>query len=516
MENFISKSNEVHNYKYNYSNVIYNNNHTKVIIICPIHGEFSVTPAHHVHSKTGCSKCSGKYQYTTQEYIEKAKSIHNNVYDYSKTKYVKSHSKIEVNCLVHGPFILKAYAHLNGNGCRQCSYGGNSGKTYDEFLQRANEIWNGKYQYEKSSFKNFKTPMNMICSIHGTFSLDPTAHVAKKPRGCQACARLVYPNEKKSTEKFVQESKSIHGDLYNYDETIYENSGKEVKIVCKIHGSFMQKPSKHLAGHKCPECQNRVKMTKSKFLESASSLHGDKFDYSNIDFQNSRKEIEIVCKIHGRFMQTPYQHINTKFACPECSVYNKKMNTERFINECKSVHGDKYDYSNVVYTCRKQHVLIHCKEHGPFLQIASVHKNGSQCPKCINHGVSEPAFEWLEFQSIHESIQHQRNSSTGEYTIPGTKYKVDGICFETNTVYEFNGDFWHGNPKIFNPHKINPITKSSFGHLHEKTKRKKEILQKMGYFVVDIWESDWKKSIKSLRKIQKLWRSKHSEISSIC
>jgi hypothetical protein len=83
-------------------------------------------------------------------------------------------------------------------------------------------------------------------------------------------------------------------------------------------------------------------------------------------------------------------------------------------------------------------------------------------------------------------------SFEGEFTIPGSMYKADGYCEKTNTVYEFHGDYWHGNPKIFNPNEINKSVGKTFGELHENTLRKKEYILSLGFNYIEIWESDFK------------------------
>ena len=102
-DEFIVKSNIANNFKYDYEKTIYTNNSTKVIITCPIHGDFLQTPSHHLNG-TGCQKCSGKTKLTTEEFIEKANKIHNNKYDYSQVKYVNSRTKVCITCPQHNQF----------------------------------------------------------------------------------------------------------------------------------------------------------------------------------------------------------------------------------------------------------------------------------------------------------------------------------------------------------------------------------------------------------------------------
>ena len=119
LEMFIDKANKIHNFKYDYSKVIYTNNSTKVCIICPEHGEFWQKPGNHLRGQ-GCPKCANEYSPTTDEWIEKAKQIHKNKYDYSKTKYVNSHTKVCIICPKHGEFWQWPNEHLSNHGCPKC------------------------------------------------------------------------------------------------------------------------------------------------------------------------------------------------------------------------------------------------------------------------------------------------------------------------------------------------------------------------------------------------------------
>lgn len=123
-EIFINKANCIHNYKYDYSLIDYINCNTIVVIICPIHGAFKVSPAKHINSKQGCLECKKALKFlTTEKFIIKSNSIHNNKYDYSKTKYTGYRNKVIIICRFHGEFQQTASDHLQGRGCQECGKG---------------------------------------------------------------------------------------------------------------------------------------------------------------------------------------------------------------------------------------------------------------------------------------------------------------------------------------------------------------------------------------------------------
>lgn len=123
-EEWVNQAEIVNNFFYTYNNAEYVNKNTKIIVTCPIHGDFKIIPYDHLNGH-GCSKCVGKYHYSTKEWIKKAKEKHGDIYDYSKTLYINSKSKVCVGCKKHGYFWVNASHHLQGVGCNMC---GNASK----------------------------------------------------------------------------------------------------------------------------------------------------------------------------------------------------------------------------------------------------------------------------------------------------------------------------------------------------------------------------------------------------
>lgn len=119
-EQFIKKSNIIHNFKYCYDKVIYKNNYTKVEIICIEHGSWYQIPNSHLQGN-GCPKCAGKIRLTQEEFIDRAKIIHNNKYNYNLVNYINAKIKVKIICIKHGVFAQTPDAHLQGFGCRKCS-----------------------------------------------------------------------------------------------------------------------------------------------------------------------------------------------------------------------------------------------------------------------------------------------------------------------------------------------------------------------------------------------------------
>ena len=120
LESFLERAEKIHNNKYDYSKVEYVNAKTKVCIICPKHGEFWQTPDNHLKGK-GCAYCANVKKITTEEFIERAREVHGDKYDYSSSVYVNNKTKIKIICPIHGEFELTPNAHLQGRGCKKCN-----------------------------------------------------------------------------------------------------------------------------------------------------------------------------------------------------------------------------------------------------------------------------------------------------------------------------------------------------------------------------------------------------------
>ncbi len=159
--------------------------------------------------------------------------------------------------------------------------------------------------------------------------------------------------KRKTNTKFIEECKQIHGDKYDYSKVNYVNARTKVCIICPVHGEFWQLPSLHI-GQKCgcPLCNGTFKKTKTMFVEEARKVHGDKYDYSKVNYVNNSIKVCIICPEHGEFWQTASGHLRGR-GCPKCglkSIAEKKLlTTEEFIKRSKKIHSDEYDYSKVHY-----------------------------------------------------------------------------------------------------------------------------------------------------------------------
>ena len=162
----------------------------------------------------------------------------------------------------------------------------------------------------------------------------------------------------------------------------------------------------------------------------------------------------------------------------------EKLTNQKFIERSVKIHGNLYDYSVTNYLSINNDVKIICKEHGIFLQNAGNHMSGNGCPVCGFHK-TKAQNDWLNMLNIKNREVY--------FKIGDNQIKADGYDKETNTIYEFWGDYWHGNPLIFKENDINPSTGTSFGYLYQKTINKRRLILENGFKLIEIWENNWRK-----------------------
>ncbi|AYV76591.1 MAG: hypothetical protein Terrestrivirus9_28 [Terrestrivirus sp.] len=486
--NFLRKAKEIHRDKYDYSKFIYTNKDTKGIIICPVHSEFEQSPSNHL--KTECYKCAkDKTRKNLETFINEVKIVHGDKYDYSKSNYLNSHTKITIICESHGNFEQIPSDHLAGKGCKKCAEE-NGRSTTEEFIEKTNAIHKEKYEYSKVIYTDCKTKITIICPEHGAFEQTPNSHLSK--RGCRKCADKITT----SLKEFIENAKRIHNDIYDYSSVIYKGVNKNVTITCPKHGDFEQQPRKHLSGQQCRKCgMEKIRMGLTEFIKRSNKIHNNTYDYSKAIYTTSDEDIEIICKTHGSFFQSPSNHLSDK-GCVKCYHDTKRKTNGEFINDAKKIHGDMYDYSNVNYIDVETKVEIICKKHGSFCQQPKHHLNLKEkrgCRKCAVICYSKKSIKWLEYVANQKNVKIQHAENEGEFRIPETKYSADGYCKETNTIYEFHGTYHHGAPHIYDKNIINKMHNCTMGELYDKTCEKENTIKNLGYDLVTIWEDEWDK-----------------------
>ena len=295
---FVNKAIKLHGNKYDYALVVYTTNRNKVKIICPKHGVFQQEPQHHLRG-CGCPKCGIenrgiKTRSNKEDFVSKAIQIHGNKYDYSLAVYKNCDTKIKISCPKHGVFKQCSSNHLSGHGCPKCFTEANSqGRLHKEiFVSRATKIHGNKYDYSLVRYKKVFDRIKIICPKHGVFKQAVYSHL--KGSGCQKCAIESTKSKNASNrEEFIKKAIKIHNNKYDYSGTVYTNSRTKIRIMCPIHGAFLQMPTNHLNGAGCPSCSESqgerkiaiilngygIKYEKEKKFNQCRNVRNMRFDF---------------------------------------------------------------------------------------------------------------------------------------------------------------------------------------------------------------------------------------------
>lgn len=208
------------------------------------------------------------YQKTNDQYIKEATVIHGDKYDYSNTVYTKASENVIIGCKVegHGNFLINAGNHIDKKrqaGCQKCAFtksakirGDKRRFTNDQFITKSKLKFPNKFDYSDTNYTGSNNDVILRCIAHNnTFETNAGAHFQMMFGGCLPCASEHMSKLKSSnTMEFVEKALKVHGDKYDYSNVDYVNSTTAVTIGCPEHNDFYQKPADHLAGYGCFHC----------------------------------------------------------------------------------------------------------------------------------------------------------------------------------------------------------------------------------------------------------------------
>jgi len=389
----------------------------------------------------------------------------------------------------------------------------------EKFIAKAQLVFGDLYNYSNVEYINNSTNISIICKIHGEFLKSPAVHL--NGSGCPICLQ--------QTEGpiFIAKAQIVHNNRYIYDNVIYTYCYDKVNITCFEHGDFSQKPLLHLKGQGCPIC---VIKTKADTKEAR---------YGNRNYNNTEKRIATNQERYG--VDSPFQlesvqqkikdtnmeryGVEHPLQSPEIRDKLKQTNMERYGHENYQQSDEgiakRNNNSLTLYgTESNYYPQHHLREVMPKLldkdwmynEYVTLRKSPTCMARELNissnailmrlksynidirytGNYSYISIEWLESIMQIEGIFIQHAENIGEYTINFPKYFVDGYCATTNTIYEFHGDIFHGNPNIFEPHiKCSPFSDLTAGELFQKTIDREQTIRDLGYNLVVMWEADY-------------------------
>ena len=431
-EEFIKEATEKHEGKYDYSKVEYVNAKTKVCIKCPEHGEFWQEASGHLNGR-GCPVCGAKNRsekktLTKEEFIKKAIEKHGSKYDYTKVNYVNSNTKVCVKCPEHGEFWQEASSHLNGCGCPKCGIEKireSRSSSKEEFITKAREVHGDKYDYSKVHYVSNTTKICIICPEHGKFWQIPTNHI----KGCGRPKCGIEKNRESLTsskEEFITKARYKHGDKYDYSKVDYVNAYTKVCIICPKHGEFWQNPNGHLNGRGCLKCVDKYVPTTEEWIEKARKVHGDKYDYSKVNYVKAKTKVCIICPDHGEFWQKPSNHLSGK-GCSMCNLSHLERSVMNYLDE----HRITYEYQkrfdwlglqSLDFYLSDYNVGIECQGEQHFFPVECfggdkefkkvLERDKRKKTLCEKHGVkllyfgNVPNYDTFLGEVVHDDIQY--------------------------------------------------------------------------------------------------------------
>ncbi len=435
------------------------------------------------------------------ESYQKCISMHGEKYKYEATNFELSEKSPNLFiCPTHGEFKKSIRDFLRANfPCEECL-------TEEKIARRKKNLKEG-FLYDLTNFEIPEGEANKVtCMKHGAFQVTRCDHKRHKSGGCNSCdSENSSARQRMPLSEFINKAMKVHaGKNYDYSKVVeFKNQHQPVLIGCseKGHGYFYQIPSNHI--HKtrpqgCPTCgklrtAKKLALSFDSFLEKANLLHGTNYDYSRTIFSSTKDITEIKCNSCQRlFEQTINDHLSG-YGCMNCGIQktrnaNIKLTTELVVEKCREVWGDQYDYSKVKWESDDSPITIICSKHGEISIDYQNHVGLMRGCRYCGSKRRQKQNDWLDFIGLPNSEKHR------EVTI---RFKSGGYCFadgfdsELNVVYEFNGDYFHGNPKKYPADLINRFSGRTMKEELERTLLKKQKLIESGFLVVDIWESDW-------------------------
>lgn len=361
--------------------------------------------------------------------LARLEDLHPNI-DFSNCDPKTTKDYITPTCKEHGVFkksVLKM-AYKPFQGCPKCGAARrNDGRTITKEIweKGVKEHWGDQFNTEDSVITGVSRARTLvICKYHGEVNVN-AGDLYRGKRGCPECAEEGRRKSRMlSSEDFIQRSKQIHGDIYDYSEVVYNGTQNKVTLICKVHGHFEITPNSHFAGGGCNLCgvEKQKKTVQEKkhreYVDKLKERYGDEFDFSLTKYVDRTTPIIIICKQHGPFEADAWSFLSGRHGCPHCS--GKYICNDDFKKRAEKIHGvGRYTYDLVQTT--KHKFGIKCN-------ICGLH--WSTTPNCILAGTGCPNCAKSGFHPQAPAVLYNI-----EFTLP-TGVKLYKVGITNNTVTE--------------------------------------------------------------------------------
>jgi hypothetical protein len=274
------------------------------------------------------------------------------------------------------------------------------------------------------------------------------------------CKHCTMGRDALSSINFLNKANLKHNNKFTYDLSNYVNTRSKIKITCNEHGIFTQNCAAHLNGQGCPKCGVGGRISLIEVLSRFNNIHGDKYTYITDSYYNVSDSIDIICNNHGKFNQRVIDHLAGS-GCPRCVGRGKTTN--EFINEAKEKHGDMFDYSLVDYVTTYEKLTIICPKHGEFKQSPRSHLKGSGCPICKESKGERKIRLLLDKKNINYLLQYRFSDCKHIKPLPFDFYLPEhNICIEFNGRQHYEPVKSFGGEKEFEKTKLRDEIKLKF------------------------------------------------------
>jgi predicted nucleic acid-binding Zn-ribbon protein len=243
--------------------------------------------------------------------------------------------RVKVICPIHGEFLIRPSHHKSGHGCRKCGHSKMQSINKDDrnkkFLKKVKEIYGEKYDFTKSIYHDYYSPIEIICPKHGPQYRTPLQ--IYNGAICPQCTHERRVTTKLlTTDEFIKKAIKKHKGKYTYNHCNYIGAKHDVIITCPKHGDFVQNANSHLNGRGCPKCsKQRFRfMTNEEREQCFRKIHGDKYEYDWDTYIKNRLPMNMFCKKHGLFQQSPSKHLFGE-GCPKCKRSRLEEEIEQFL-----------------------------------------------------------------------------------------------------------------------------------------------------------------------------------------
>ena len=343
--------------------------------------------------------------------------------------------------------------------------------TIEEVIEKCRET-KGERDVDLSMIKDYNGSSSFgvfVCNKHNVVYRQSFSNFWSNHNGCSECNKETRREHLSlSKEEFVKKANSVHNKKYDYSKVDYVNARTNVCIICPDHGEFWQMPSKHLEGHGCLKCANRLKKTTDDFINQTKNIHGDTYDFSKVNYVNNKTNIIVICRKHGDFLITPHNLLKG-MGCQYCS--GKRLSFKDFVNRANEEHEGKYIYDSFTYENTTKKIKITCPKHGEFWQRVSDHLDGNGCPICSN-GASKDEQEIVKF--IEDSTKLKCISRCRDIL---ENKEIDIYLPEIKLGIEYYGNYWHSEK----------FQKDKNYHLNKLNE-----CNEKGIRLIQIFEDEWK------------------------